>query len=152
MTTINWGAVFGVVSLILLQVSFAVGAVLLFFAVKAEIQRTADIYNSHLRETDALKALTVSLQKKLERYEAKVEELKLVKIDGWEDADAELKKQIKTVNARVSAVYSKISREAEDDEPAPIYTEEAGPTPTLNNVPSPVGGEDFGRTVNGTIW
>ena len=148
MNTIDWGVVFGVCTLLLLQVSFAVGAVLLFFAVKQQIQRTADIYHNHLRETDTLKALTVSLQKKLERYESKVEELKAVKIDGWEDADQDLKKQIRTVNARVSAIYSKISRENTEDEETEVPYPVPGPVPTANNVPTPTGGEDdFGRSM-----
>lgn len=146
MNGIDWGMVFGVVALILLQASFAVGAVILFFAVKAQVDRTKDVYNNHLRETERLKSQSDSLTKKIERYEAKIEELKKTKIDGWEESDSELAKKIKTVNARVSALYSKLSRaEEEPEEPPENFQYPGYPQPTEEQHNSRGVADTFGQ-------
>jgi hypothetical protein len=151
MNQINWGVVFGVCSLLLLQIGFAVGAILLFFAGKAQLERAKDVYNNHLRETDALKRQNDTLGKKIDGYKQKLEEFREVKIDGWEEADKDILSKVRSNGARISQLHKLIKDNFENmGDELPEYSQNVGPAPThYNNEATPAGGgsSDFGKVV-----
>lgn len=149
MSAINWGVVFGVCSLLLLQVSFAIGAAFLFFALKSQVERTKDIIGDHLRETDRITSEAQRLGKKVDGYDKKLEEFKSVKIDGWEEADKMLLSKIKSNGSRISQLH-RLLKEGDQEEDPSLDFNQAGPVPTpINNMEHPAGGlsPDFGRSV-----
>lgn len=149
MNGIEWGVVFGVCSLLLLQAGFAVGACFLFFAVKSQFERSKDAYHNHLRETDHLKRTSEALTKKLDLYKQKVEDLKSVKIDGWEESDKELLSKIRSNTARISQLHKMLKEQYDEEEPLPDYQgiHPAAPVATGNNTNGQSLPGDFGKTV-----
>ena len=115
--------VFGVASLLLLQIFFAVGAFFLFLSQKTEKKELDQQRTSYLSGEMSLKNEFASLLKAFERMERKFEDLKKIKVDGWQDECDDLKKKIRSESARVSGLgrmIKQITQEEpgdEDDEP-----------------------------------
>jgi len=117
-----------------------------------EVQRAKDAFTGHLRETDKLKNTNESLTKKVDKYEDKLEAFRSVKIDGWEDADTELARKIKSNTARISQLHKMLKEGYEDGDPQQDLMAGLAPAPNIN-IEQPASGlaQDFGRSINGVV-
>lgn len=107
---IDWGIVFGVASLLVLQIFFAVSAVFLFLSQKSQVNELREQKSHYVSAENTLKTANESLIKKLDKMEEKWDNLRKVKVDGWEDGDLELRAKIKSNTARISQLNRMITQ------------------------------------------
>lgn len=89
--------------LLILQIVLGIGAFYLFSRSKAEYDRIIDLKSAYTTETGIIKTATQDLKERFERLKKNVYE-KLEKKLDFEEGDELLRKEIRRVNSRVSAV------------------------------------------------